>query len=139
MDYFLCIVITALAVVVLMSLLRGSHDNDVYAEGYQEGYLARGLKIEQEEKENSVEESKLICFERKFTIGTLDKAKKVVNIAGRFAEDIDVIRGHYSIDAKSIMGLLSLDISQPVTIRIHTENTEVVELLFGYLESALEE
>lgn len=139
MDYILCITFTVLITVVLMNTLRGNHDADVYADGYQDGYLARSLKIEQNEKENSVEEPKPICFERNFTIGTLDKAKKVVNIAGRFTENIDVIRGHYSIDAKSIMGLLSLDISQPVTIKIHSEDTEVVELLFGYLESVLEE
>ena len=38
--------------------------------------------------------------------------------------DVDVVRGRWVIDAKSIMGIFSLDLSTPVKITIHSENEE---------------
>ena len=42
----------------------------------------------------------------------------------RFDIDIDVVRGRYVIDAKSIMGLFSLDLSKPLEVRIDTSGLE---------------
>ena len=41
--------------------------------------------------------------------------------------DVDVLKGHYVIDAKSIMGLFSLSLDQPVTVRIHSDDEEVIK------------
>lgn len=37
--------------------------------------------------------------------------------------DIDAIQGKYLINAKSIMGIFSLDLTKSITLRIHRENT----------------
>lgn len=70
------------------------------------------------------------------TIGTFENAKKLVMIAMQFEEDIDVKTGHYVIDAKSIMGVLSLDISKPVTLCVHTDDGNVTAKFIGKLHDA---
>ena len=47
---------------------------------------------------------------------TIDELKEFVSIVNRYQYNIDCISGRYTIDAKSILGLLSLDLSQPITI-----------------------
>ena len=37
---------------------------------------------------------------------------------------VDLIQGRYTIDAKSIMGIFSLDLLSPITLVAHTENAE---------------
>ena len=41
--------------------------------------------------------------------------------------DVDVVRGKYVVDAKSILGLLSLSLSEPVTARINTDDEELIK------------
>lgn len=55
-------------------------------------------------------------------ISTIEKAKRFNEIALSFEEDIDVIKDRYIIDAKSILGIFSLDISKPLFIRFHTDD-----------------
>ena len=49
--------------------------------------------------------------------------------------DFDLISGRYVIDAKSIMGIFSLDLSKPIDLAIHAENNmdEIMETLKPYL------
>ena len=58
----------------------------------------------------------------KVNINTIDKVKKFVNVLTKFDGDFDLVSGHYVIDAKSIMGIFSLDLSKPIDLNIHTEN-----------------
>lgn len=59
-------------------------------------------------------------------ISSIQKAKKFNEIALKYEEDIDVIKDRYIIDAKSILGIFSLDISQPLMIRIHSDDNAVL-------------
>ena len=61
---------------------------------------------------------------KKIVINTIDNVKEFVNIALRCSFDIDLISGRYAIDAKSIMGVFSLDLSKPVTVQVHGEDTK---------------
>lgn len=63
-------------------------------------------------------------------ISTIAKAKKLNEIALSYEEDIDILRDRYVIDAKSILGIFSLDISQPLTIRIHTDDSDVLSKFY---------
>lgn len=63
-------------------------------------------------------------------LSTIEKAKKFNSIALSFEEDIDLIRGRYVLDAKSILGIFSMDISNPVNVKIHTDNDEVAERFY---------
>ena len=38
--------------------------------------------------------------------------------------DIDLVSGRYAIDAKSIMGIFSLDLSKPIQLNAHTDDAE---------------
>ena len=47
-----------------------------------------------------------------------------VNTISKFAFDIDLVSGRYIVDAKSIMGIYSLDLNHQIELRAHTEDAE---------------
>ena len=49
-------------------------------------------------------------------LDSVEKVKKFVNLAAAFPCDIDLKSGRYTVDAKSIMGIFSLDLSKPITL-----------------------
>lgn len=57
------------------------------------------------------------------------KIQKLVSSASIQNYDIDVISGRYIIDAKSIMGIFSLDLSKPIDILIHVDEAEAKDFL----------
>lgn len=58
----------------------------------------------------------------KIQLNSIDKVKSFVNDISRFDTDFDLISGRYIIDAKSIMGIFSLDLSKPIDLAIHEES-----------------
>ena len=54
-------------------------------------------------------------------LDSIDKVKGFVNDISRFNTDFDLISGRYVIDAKSIMGIFSLDLSNPIQLVAHTD------------------
>ncbi|MBQ4293533.1 MAG: HPr family phosphocarrier protein [Lachnospiraceae bacterium] len=58
------------------------------------------------------------------SLNSIDKVKSFVNEISKFDFDFDLISGRYVIDAKSIMGIFSLDLSKPIDLKIHTEQDE---------------
>ena len=66
-----------------------------------------------------------------------DKVKSFVNDITKFNYDFDLVSGRYVIDAKSIMGIFSLDLSKPIDLNIHAEENidEVMNVLKTYLIS----
>ena len=69
------------------------------------------------------------------SLNSIDKVKSFVNDISRFDYDFDLVSGRYVIDAKSIMGIFSLDLSKPIELNIHaTENVDaVMEALKPYI------
>lgn len=67
-------------------------------------------------------------------LGSIDKVKSFVNDITKFDSDFDLISGRYVIDAKSIMGIFSLDLSKPIDLNIHGENEidQILEVLKKY-------
>ena len=61
----------------------------------------------------------------KVLLSSISDVKQFVNAAILFPFDIDVVSGRYVIDAKSIMGIFSLDLSKPVEIRIHGTDDDI--------------
>jgi phosphotransferase system HPr-like phosphotransfer protein len=55
---------------------------------------------------------------------SINDVKDFVNIVNRFDFDVDLTSGRYVVDAKSIMGLFSLDLSKPIKMDIHSEDCE---------------
>ncbi len=69
------------------------------------------------------------------SLNSIDKVKAFVNTITQFECDFDLISGRYVIDAKSIMGIFSLDLSKPIDLSIHADKDidEVMEVLKPYL------
>ena len=57
----------------------------------------------------------------KISLNSIDKVKSFVNDLTKFDTDFDLVSGRYVIDAKSIMGIFSLDLSKPIDLNIHAE------------------
>ncbi|MFU0827892.1 MAG: HPr family phosphocarrier protein [Lachnoclostridium sp.] len=58
----------------------------------------------------------------KISLNSIDKVKSFVNEVTKFDSDFDLVSGRYVIDAKSIMGIFSLDLSKPIDLNIHSED-----------------
>ena len=71
----------------------------------------------------------------KISLNSIDKVKSFVNDITKFDYDFDLVSGRYVIDAKSIMGIFSLDLSKPIDLNIHAEDNadEVLEVLKPYM------
>lgn len=57
-------------------------------------------------------------------LATINDVKDFVSLVSQCDYDVDLISGRYAIDAKSIMGIFSLDISKPITLEAHTEDAD---------------
>lgn len=63
------------------------------------------------------------------SLNSIDKVKTFVNLINRFDYDFDLVSGRYVIDAKSIMGIFSLDLSKPITLNIHADGANVEDVM----------
>ena len=57
----------------------------------------------------------------KICLNSIEKVKSFVNDITKFDVDFDLVSGRYVIDAKSIMGIFSLDLSKPIELSIHAD------------------
>ena len=62
------------------------------------------------------------------SLNSIDKVKSFVNEITKSDYDFDLVSGRYVIDAKSIMGIFSLDLSKPIDLNIHAEDDSDVIL-----------
>ena len=71
----------------------------------------------------------------KISLNSIDAVKSFVNTVTKYDSDFDLVSGRYVIDAKSIMGIFSLDLSKPIDLNIHTEDNidSILEALKPYL------
>ena len=66
-------------------------------------------------------------------LDSIERVKAFVELVSRYPFDTDLVSGRYTVNAKSIMVIFSLDLSKPVTLVIHSEDcAEVFEQLRGY-------
>lgn len=57
----------------------------------------------------------------KVLLDSIDKVKNFVNTLIKFDCDFDISSSRYTIDAKSIMGIFSLDLTKPVKMTAHCD------------------
>ncbi len=72
----------------------------------------------------------------KISLNSIDKVKSFVNDITKFESDFDLVSGRYVIDAKSIMGIFSLDLSKPIDLKIHADDAaseKILETLKPYI------
>ena len=63
---------------------------------------------------------------KSFTIllSSINDVKTFVNIVTKYNFDVDLSSGRYVVDAKSIMGIFSLDLSKPIQVDVHSEDAD---------------
>ena len=59
----------------------------------------------------------------KISLNSIDKVKAFVNDITKFDSDFELVSGRYVIDAKSIMGIFSLDLSKPIDLNVHAQDS----------------
>jgi len=60
-------------------------------------------------------------------LDTIEKVRSFVNTVSRCDGEFDLVSERYVIDAKSIMGIFSLDLSKPLRLDIHcSDNYDAV-------------
>lgn len=64
----------------------------------------------------------------------LNSVKTFVNILQHYDNEFDIIDQRYVIDAKSIMGLFSIDLTHPVDLKIYCEDDETMNKILGDLD-----
>ncbi len=71
----------------------------------------------------------------KICLNSIDKVKAFVNDVTKFDAEFDLVSGRYVIDAKSIMGIFSLDLSKTIELNIHDEEDidAILEALEPYI------
>lgn len=57
-------------------------------------------------------------------LSSINDVKNFVNAVSKYDYEIDLISGRYVVDAKSIMGIFSLDLSKPIELEIHNDSCE---------------
>ena len=55
---------------------------------------------------------------------SINEVKEFVRIVNDFSYDVDLISGRYIVDAKSIMGIFSLDLARPIALEIHSDKAD---------------
>lgn len=57
-------------------------------------------------------------------LSSIQDVRNFVNIVGKYDMDIDLASGRYIVDAKSIMGIFSLDLLQPITLTVQNDDCD---------------
>ena len=70
-------------------------------------------------------------------LNTIEKVKDFVNQVSTFECDVDVLYRRYILDAKSIMALLSADLTEPLKVMIHTDDYDELKRFFDIMDSLL--
>ena len=62
----------------------------------------------------------------KILLNTDNKIKKYFTIINTFDYDIDIYKGHNAIDGRSSIGMLTLNLSEPIIVQIHTNDKDII-------------
>lgn len=55
-------------------------------------------------------------------LNSINDVKDFVNIVSKYDFDVDLTSGRYVVDAKSIMGIFSLNLSKPIKVEVHSDD-----------------
>lgn len=59
-------------------------------------------------------------------LSSIEDVRNFVNIVAKYDMDIDLVSGRYVVDAKSIMGIFSLDLLKPIALTAHADDCEAL-------------
>ena len=67
--------------------------------------------------------------ERKIKLNSIEDVKEFTSLANSRSYELDVVSGRYAVDAKSIMGIFSLDLTKALTLVLHCSDEECQDFL----------
>ena len=67
----------------------------------------------------------------------MNKIKRVCEVCNKFADDVYAISGNHRVDAKSIMGLLSLDLSKEINLVIDSYKSSTINSFINKINSVI--
>ena len=70
-------------------------------------------------------------YETMIELNAINDVKEFVNTVMLFDYDVDLVSGRYAVDAKSIMGIFSLDLSKPLVLNADTDDEKLVRDTFA--------
>lgn len=59
-------------------------------------------------------------------LSSIEDVRNFVNIVAKYDMDIDLMSGRYVVDAKSIMGIFSLDLLKPIALTVHSDDCDAL-------------
>ena len=65
-----------------------------------------------------------IMKETSIVLSSVQDIRNFVNEVILVDYDVDLVQGRYTIDAKSIMGIFSLNLRSPITLVAHTDSAD---------------
>ncbi len=65
----------------------------------------------------------------KISLNSIEQVKEFVGYANASKFDIDLISGRYVVDAKSIMGIFSLDLTKQLELSVHASAEEAADFM----------
>jgi len=73
-------------------------------------------------------------IKKSVSISSVKEVERFNHICSKFSCDVDLQAGKYYVDAKSIMGIFSLDLEQPLTLLVDSDDDiEVTEKFEEFL------
>lgn len=66
------------------------------------------------------------------SLSKAENVKQFVQVCSKYTFDIDLRSGRYVVDAKSILGIFSLDLSKPVVLEVYSDDCKI---LLGELQA----
>lgn len=74
-------------------------------------------------------------YNYRVSLNSVEKVKDFVAVTSRLPMEMELASGRYVVDAKSIMGIFSLDLSRPIDLNIHAEGDaeEILTVLAPYI------
>jgi phosphocarrier protein HPr len=69
------------------------------------------------------------------TLNSVEKVSAFVNLVSKVEDDIDLVSGRYVVDAKSILGIFSLDLSKPIKVEFNGSKNQgdIKKMLCAFL------
>jgi PTS HPr component phosphorylation site. len=69
----------------------------------------------------------------KILINSIEKVKNFTSILSKEDVECEIIEGMHIIDAKSIMGIFSIDLSNPIQLNIHSDDQAILDKIKDYI------
>ena len=72
-------------------------------------------------------------------LNSIDKVKSFARVMSQIEDNIDLVSGRYIVDAKSLLGIFSLDLSKPIKLEFNgTKNEENIKKILHEFETKLQ-